>query len=98
MPVGLSIWEHHGQSIVAAIVLGLLMWNANTTYGTKLEVTAMRANLDATLEAQRGQLSEVQATTAALRLAVQSQEVRVTVMERAVAELQAEKNLRRDRP
>lgn len=98
MPAVTSLWEQHGQSIVAAIVLGLLMWNANTTYGTKLEVTAMRANLDATLDGQRGQLSELQAVTAALRLAVQSQEVRVTVMERAIAELQAEKNMRRGRP
>lgn len=80
-----SAMEQHGQSILAAILLSLLLWNATTTYGTKLEVTAMRANLDATLEAQRLQIAGLSGEVSTARSAIQSHETRITVMEREQA-------------
>lgn len=89
-----SAWEQHGQTMVAAIILALLVWNASTTYNTKLEVTAMRANLDATLEAQRGQIAELTGQVTASRAIVQQHEVRITVIERAQAERVARESMR----
>lgn len=97
-----SAWEQHGQTIVAAIVLALMGWTANTTYGTKLEITAMRANLDATLAEQRTAIARLLAETAIHDTQLQQQETRITVIERGQAERTAreiaESAVRRGRP
>lgn len=75
-------WEQHGQSILAAVVLGLLGWNANTTYSTKIEVTAMRAQIEAELRGQRESLLKIQTDSASASAVLQNHETRITVMER----------------